>query len=1312
LYELINSTTKLNKTFNITTKILDFESKRNSVNTFGGALRQTHDFIDKIINNYVKILPDGTKVQLCLNHDTFTRAVNLSFTNKAQITTDMLFSAIEEIVQSKKKQPDYDIQPTHKFKFTIKYSEKIMGGALKKKKNDELSENIILKLDNNKFVRFEQYLNSKKCISKIESNDNLCLLRAFLLMKEIYELKNNNNSNVDHLYRNLEQKIENKVFDIAKALNFDRNEMISLNNITKIEDYFDNKYTVTIIDKNFKEIDDCLYIDKTKKKSKFIYLLYYNKHFYGIKSMCAWLDKDYFCDVCKKGYKSPQDHRCDFICKSCFRKSELCLNDGLTIRKCLNENNGHICNCIYYNDKCFEYHRKNYCNNNFKICEKCNTFIKNKNLNRHVCLDERWCSNCSIVVDLEHKCYMKKNVLNDKSKNNYDRAFVFFDFECFVNKKNVHQVNLAKAQMINQCCINKIRSSKCKKCSIMYTFYNITDFCTWSLNQKNTTQIAHNLKGYDGLFILREFLINNMPNDNKKGPESIVNGTKIISIHYKNCRYIDSYSFISAPLSSFTKTFSLNSKKGFFPHKFNDNSIECWNYIGPYPCDDMYECKHFSNGKKKEYDDWMRLNRLNNFIFNFKQEFESYCEDDVRLLTDGCLIFRYELMSRTTPGLCPFINSITAAGYCNLSLRSFHLVDKTIAIIPLNGYNPEQNVSNKAMLYLKNYAEKNKIHIQHAKNGGEKKIGNYFVDGFCEEKKLIFEFHGCYFHACKKCYTKETFNVLKQNTMEIVRIQHEKRIKDIKNEYNERDGWKIIEKWECDWENDIKNNIDLLNFIDDNRFILQQLINPRNALFGGRTNAVKLYFRCKEGEFIRYVDVTSLYPFVQKYKRFILGHPIIIFENFDYGFDAYFGIIKCEILPPQNLRFPVLPARINNKLVFTLCYTCALEAKQISINGCSTCEHALKERSLTGEWCTPEIYKAVSRGYKMLKIYQVWHWTKTEQYDPNKAYDNDFYKKNGLFTSYIDQALKGKQEASGYPIDCESDEQKDQYIIKYFNENKIKLDKNLIKLNKGKRMIEKLIANSMWGYLAMNTNKPVTKIIRKLSEWNNLLNNEKYLIKSVDIIDDDDENDGDDDDANVNDDDDKKKSYLHVIYSINDEFLDIDKKTNVVLAAFVTCYARLHLLDELEKLDDRVLYFDTDSIIYVTRQNDTYQTPLGVNLGEWTNEIDPSDGKFIVEIVSAGPKSYITKTDTGVCHCVIKGFTLNYITSLTLNFEAFKDLVLNNRESKITTDQLKFRANKLDHTIETKLIKKNFGFVYDKRILLDDLSTIAYGFKI
>ncbi|MCP3664717.1 MAG: hypothetical protein GY696_19865 [Gammaproteobacteria bacterium] len=42
-----------------------------------------------------------------------------------------------------------------------------------------------------------------------------------------------------------------------------------------------------------------------------------------------------------------------------------------------------------------------------------------------------------------------------------------------------------------------------------------------------------------------------------------------------------------------------------------------------------------------------------------------------------------------------------------------------------------------------------------------------------------------------------------------------------------------------------------------------------------------------------------------------------------------------------------------------------------------------------------------------------------------------------------------------------------------------------------------------------------------------------------------------------------------------DGFLKPSANTNVVLAAYVTAHARLRLYTYLEKLQDRVLYFDT-----------------------------------------------------------------------------------------------------------------------------------------
>ena len=47
------------------------------------------------------------------------------------------------------------------------------------------------------------------------------------------------------------------------------------------------------------------------------------------------------------------------------------------------------------------------------------------------------------------------------------------------------------------------------------------------------------------------------------------------------------------------------------------------------------------------------------------------------------------------------------------------------------------------------------------------------------------------------------------------------------------------------------------------------------------------------------------------------------------------------------------------------------------------------------------------------------------------------------------------------------------------------------------------------------------------------------------------------------------------------EFEEPDNKVNIVIAAFTTAYARLKLYDLLDLLQEQVLYYDTDSVIYV-----------------------------------------------------------------------------------------------------------------------------------
>jgi hypothetical protein len=311
----------------------------------------------------------------------------------------------------------------------------------------------------------------------------------------------------------------------------------------------------------------------------------------------------------------------------------------------------------------------------------------------------------------------------------------------------------------------------------------------------------------------------------------------------------------------------------------------------------------------------------------------------------------------------------------------------------------------------------------------------------------------------------------------------------------------------------------------------------------------------------------------------------------------------------------------------------------------------------------------------------VWHWDKTDLY-------NKETKSGGLFTKYIDTFLKGKQEATGFPENIINDEDKNLFVDNYYENEGIMLDKHNVKYNAGMRSVTKLMLNSFWGRYAMNTNKMQVKFISKINEWFELITDDKYEIHDIDFT---------------------SENTLTVFYKIQEEFNQGSNQVNVVIAAFVTTYARLKLYSELEKLDERVIYFDTDSIIFVSNNKD-YEPELGDFLGELTDEIDKKNGNHIVEIVCAGPKNYAYQLDTGYQKCVVKGFTLNYISSLNLNFKSMKDMVLNNKSNQIEVDQLKFTRDKYNWNIKTDIIKKMYSFVYDKRVLLESLDTLPYGF--
>ncbi|KAL4229096.1 hypothetical protein ACF0H5_012135 [Mactra antiquata] len=495
-----------------------------------------------------------------------------------------------------------------------------------------------------------------------------------------------------------------------------------------------------------------------------------------------------------------------------------------------------------------------------------------------------------------------------------------------------------------------------------------------------------------------------------------------------------------------------------------------------------------------------------------------------------------------------------------------------------------------------------------------------------------------------------------------------------KKAYIEKLGMKYVCIWDHEFKTKINQNNELKQFI--NGLDLMDRLDPRESFFGGRTNASQLYYKVDENEKIKYVDFTSLYPWVNKYGEYPIKHPIIITKDFK-DIKDYFGIANVKILPPRGLYHPVLPYRSNGKLKFPLCRTCADTENQ---NPCACSE---QERELTGTWCTPEIQTAIRLGYQIKKIYEVYHWEESTQYDPKTG-------SGGLFANYINTFLKFKQEASGSPDWIRNEQDMTNYVSQYLSKEGVSLNRSNILKNPGLRALAKLCLNSFWGKFGQRLNMRQSEFFHEIQVnlFFQLLSDPMKKPLNFHIISD---------------------NMLQMEWQYKNDCQPEDNKTNIYLATFTTCWARLKLYSVLEKLDRRVLYYDTDSIIYVSRPGQ-YDPPLGDYLGELTDELSAEE--HIVEFVSGGPKNYAYKTNKNHETCKVRGFTLNYTNSQLINFESVKALVTepNNSTNIVVTNPSKICRDKRKRKLYNREEKKSYQMVYTKRRRIDHYDTVPYGY--
>ena len=191
----------------------------------------------------------------------------------------------------------------------------------------------------------------------------------------------------------------------------------------------------------------------------------------------------------------------------------------------------------------------------------------------------------------------------------------------------------------------------------------------------------------------------------------------------------------------------------------------------------------------------------------------------------------------------------------------------------------------------------------------------------------------------------------------------------------------------------------------------------RLSYYGGRTEIFKPLVKDKP---IYDSDVNSLYPAVMEKNKFPLfeknNYRIVTPGNYEKG---KLGIYKIRFRTPENIKIPLLPVHDEGKLIFP----------KTSDAGTA---------SITGWYCTPEIEKALSIGYKI-------------EFLGGYVFDKTDY----IFKSFVDKYYQMKRTSTG-----------------------------------AKHYEAKILMNSLYGKTGQASERETLKLITK-AEYEKLINKEK-----------------------------------------------------------------------------------------------------------------------------------------------------------------------------------------------------------------------------
>ena len=789
-------------------------------------LLESHQSTQKIFHH---LLEDVTfdmnpndQVRFILRSEQLDTPISIPFLPVERLTTERVFSQIERVIQSNQ---EFRLNDT--VTIDINHVKAPEGSGKSKLKRTTLN--------------IREHLKEKRSIICINNKDDFCLARA--LAVSIARIEN------DPKYDQIKQPNRHIQLDRALDLHVAANVPLGpcgMNEVKLFQNYLTNYQIIVVSGAHNNSIIYPPQPPGTDEKP-IISLYFHDNHFDVITTLPGFLSRGYFCHRCHKAYDSTTDHLCPAMCRSCRAFGCVLEGDGIVCNEC---------DRLFKNHACYDHHKepingggRSLCEA-IRKCEKCGKAMDVRKIKEggHIC--GKKCRTCGLILkqeDTDHKCYIQQ--LEQEEESSYNQL-LFFDFEA-TQEHGTHCPNL--------CVVHDEE----REVALFQGEDTVKNFCEWLLTpqHKGCIVVAHNFQGYDGYFITK-FLI-----DNAIHYDIIYRGAKSLSmtIPMFNIKFIDSINFIPMSLAKFPKTFGQDELcKGYFPHMFNKEENQ--NYIGPIPCQNDYGVNFMKPGEREAFIAWHDEQVANNYLYDFRKEIIKYCRSDVDIMRKCCLLYRE--MFRKETDIDPFNKSLTIASYCQEVYRTNFLKKDTIAV-----FQPDRQLkikqSNVAVKWLSYISEKEHLCIQHVRNGGEKRFGDYLLDGYCEETHTAYEFQGCFWHGkdfgdvtytnygkkyecrffsflgCPECYKdRDTVNPISQKTMKQLYKDTVRKVNYLKDH-----GFEVEQKWGCELTKELEEDEEMKQFFEDHQ--LMDPLQPRDAFYGGRTNATKLFHECQGNEKIK-----------------------------------------------------------------------------------------------------------------------------------------------------------------------------------------------------------------------------------------------------------------------------------------------------------------------------------------------------------------------------------------------------------------------------------------------------------------------------